>query len=70
MSFPADGMESAYRNKIDGNSRKFAKFTKLVKDVAQLLRENHPDHFMVYNLSERPYDYTKFGLQVFHCVSQ
>jgi len=52
MAFPADGMESRFRNKID--------------DVAQLLKENHGDHFMIYNLSERTYDYSKFNFQVLH----
>eukprot|EP01114_Cavostelium_apophysatum_P012921 TRINITY_DN3016_c0_g1_i1.p1 TRINITY_DN3016_c0_g1~~TRINITY_DN3016_c0_g1_i1.p1 ORF type:complete len:622 (+),score=170.28 TRINITY_DN3016_c0_g1_i1:295-2160(+) len=50
MAFPADGVEAAYRNKID--------------DVASMLRESHRDHFMVYNLSERSYDYTKFDNNV------
>ncbi len=33
-------------------------------DVAQMLRENHGDRFMIYNLSERAYDYEKFNNQV------
>jgi len=50
MGFPADGMESTYRNNID--------------DVASMLHKTHPDHFMLFNLSERPYDYSKFKLRV------
>lgn len=61
MAFPADGVESTYRNNIDGtghmDSTNFA-------DVAQLLRSKHSDNFMIYNLSERKYDYTKFNNQV------
>lgn len=33
-------------------------------DVARMLREHHGDHYMIYNLSERPYDYAKFDNQV------
>eukprot|EP01132_Coremiostelium_polycephalum_P004056 gene4056-5078_t len=47
MSFPADGMESAYRNSI--------------YDVSQMLNEHHKDHYRIFNLSERKYDYTMFG---------
>lgn len=50
MSFPAAGVESAYRNKID--------------NVANLFKEKHADHFIIYNLSEREYDYSKFDDQV------
>lgn len=46
MSFPADGMESTFRNSID--------------DVSSMLKENHQRNFMVYNLTERNYDVTKF----------
>lgn len=50
MSFPADGMESAYRNDIN--------------EVAYFMKEIHRDNFMIYNLSERDYDYGKFNNQV------
>eukprot|EP01104_Vermistella_antarctica_P016779 TRINITY_DN5792_c0_g1_i1.p1 TRINITY_DN5792_c0_g1~~TRINITY_DN5792_c0_g1_i1.p1 ORF type:complete len:1154 (-),score=203.22 TRINITY_DN5792_c0_g1_i1:37-3498(-) len=52
MAFPADGMESYYRNSVD--------------DVARLLNSKHPKHYMVYNLSNRPYDTSKFGHAVMH----
>jgi protein-tyrosine phosphatase len=29
-----------------------------------MLKDNHGDNFMIYNLSERPYDYGKFNNQV------
>lgn len=47
MAYPAEGMEAAYRNNID--------------HVAALLQKQHPNHFMLYNLSNRDYDFTKFG---------
>jgi hypothetical protein len=46
MSFPAEGMESTYRNHLD--------------DVATMLRERHGGHFQIFNLSERAYNYSKF----------
>jgi len=53
MSFPAEGVvESTYRNRID--------------DVAQMLQKNHGNNFMIYNLSERKYDISKFENQVNH----
>jgi hypothetical protein len=69
MGFPAaaGSVESTFRNKIDGKSRK--KNLKIVitvklptqnQDVAALLDESHPDHYLVFNLSQRVYDYEKF----------
>lgn len=46
MAFPADGVEAAYRNHID--------------KVALLLHENHGNHYVLYNLSNRPYEESKF----------
>ena len=42
MSFPADGVESTYRNHID--------------EVAAMLHKYHEDHFLIFNLTERDYD--------------
>src|SRR3989338_4305956 len=51
MAFPADGVESTFRNSIDR--------------VAELFRTQHGEHFLIYNLtSERLYDYDKFNRQV------
>ena len=50
MAFPAEGMEAAYRNNID--------------HVAGLLSKQHSRHFLLYNLSNRDYDISKFGGQV------
>jgi len=48
MSFPAEGVEATYRNDIN--------------EVANLINNNHPNsHFVIYNLSQRKYDYSKFG---------
>jgi protein-tyrosine phosphatase len=46
MSFPADGVESTYRNDI--------------AEVSRLLSLNHKNHFMIFNLSERTYDDKRF----------
>ena len=50
MGFPASGLESAWRNHID--------------DVAKFLKTQHPDKFMIWNLSEKEYDYSKFDNQL------
>ena len=50
MSFPAEGLESAWRNSLDS--------------VVRLLKQNHPDSFMIWNLQDRDYDYEKFDNQV------
>jgi hypothetical protein len=50
MSFPAEGVEKAYRNDIN--------------DVSLVLSSRHPGKFRVYNLTERAYDYSKFGNNV------
>ena len=47
MSFPSSGFESFYRNPIE--------------DVVNFLNLNHPDHYLIINLSNRKYDYLKFG---------
>lgn len=46
MSFPAEGLESAYRNHID--------------DVRGMMESQHCGHYTVYNVSERSYSDTKF----------
>lgn len=50
MAFPADGLESLYRNRID--------------DVAKLLSKNHSEKFLIINASNRTYDYSKFNNKV------
>lgn len=50
MAFPAEGLESAYRNSL--------------ADVADLLEVEHGRNYMVYNLSERSYDVSKLNHQV------
>jgi hypothetical protein len=50
MSYPACGVESAYRNNI--------------QSVAQLLNTKHKDQYLVFNLSERTYDPTPFNQKV------
>jgi len=50
MSFPASGFEQTYRNKID--------------DVASFLESKHKDHYLIFNLSNRKYDYKKFNNKV------
>lgn len=47
MGYPAEHMESIYRNKIE--------------DVQRMLNKNHAGHYKIYNLcSERSYDHTRF----------
>eukprot|EP01124_Arcella_intermedia_P005624 TRINITY_DN13327_c0_g1_i2.p1 TRINITY_DN13327_c0_g1~~TRINITY_DN13327_c0_g1_i2.p1 ORF type:complete len:764 (-),score=187.91 TRINITY_DN13327_c0_g1_i2:315-2606(-) len=50
MSFPAEGVESTYRNNIN--------------EISALLAKNHGADFMIYNLSHRSYDESKFGGRV------
>ena len=52
MGFPASGVEGMFRNSV--------------VEVAQFLLEKHQDRFMIYNLSERTYDYSLFHDQVMH----
>jgi phosphatidylinositol-3,4,5-trisphosphate 3-phosphatase/dual-specificity protein phosphatase PTEN len=51
MAFPADGFESIFRNHIS--------------DVARLLNEKHPNHYIIVNASNRAYDYDKFNHNVY-----
>lgn len=50
MSFPASGMEKLYRNPIE--------------KVAQFLQEKHDDNYLVFNFSDRKYNYAKFDNKV------
>ncbi|XP_054718197.1 cyclin-G-associated kinase-like, partial [Uloborus diversus] len=50
MSYPAEGIESAYRNHVD--------------DVRGLLDSRHPGHYAVYNVSGRAYSSVKFNAKV------
>jgi phosphatidylinositol-3,4,5-trisphosphate 3-phosphatase/dual-specificity protein phosphatase PTEN len=50
MGFPASGIEGAWRNSIN--------------EVAMMLKRYHSGKYMVWNLSDRPYDYSIFEDQV------
>lgn len=52
-SFPAEGIESAYRHHID--------------DVRSALDARHCSHYAVYNVSGRSYASTKFNARVTDC---
>jgi len=52
MSFPAAGIEAAWRNHID--------------HVVNFLKKAHGQNFMIWNLSERTYDFDKFDNQILH----
>ncbi|KAL7716008.1 Phosphatidylinositol 3 [Entamoeba marina] len=47
MGYPSAGVEACYRNDIN--------------DVSLLLNTRHPSHYMVFNLTEHPYDPTPFN---------
>lgn len=46
MSFPASGLEKMYRNSID--------------KVAKFLEEKHGENYLVFNFSNKSYNYDKF----------
>ena len=50
MSYPAQGIEAVYRNKL--------------KDVAQLLESKHKDKYSIINVSDKSYDTSFFKNQV------
>ena len=50
MSYPASGFESLYRNSIS--------------DVTNYLDREHPDHYKVYNMSNREYKVQAFERSV------
>jgi len=51
MAFPAEGIESMFRNKIS--------------DVARLLNIKHEHHYLISNASNRNYDFEKFNHSVY-----
>ena len=51
MAFPAEGLESMFRNKIS--------------DVARLLNIKHENHYLIINASNRSYDFEKFNHSVY-----
>ena len=46
-----EGMEATYRNDI--------------KQVSKFFKQRHADHFLIFNLSQRKYDYSRFNNNVF-----
>ena len=50
MSFPASGIESLYRNHID--------------DVEKYIKQRHPDHYFIFNLSGAKYNYQAFDYRI------
>lgn len=50
MSFPAEGLETLYRNDIE--------------EVARLIEKRHTQNYLVFNLSGRGYNYAKFNHRV------
>lgn len=51
MAYPASGVERTYRNDAT--------------EVAEMLKTKHPNHFRIYNLTERDYDYSLFQDKVY-----
>ena len=58
MAYPASGIESVFRNNIN---TVIIKFTK----VSKFLIEKHKTNFLVFNLSGKKYDNTKFENRVY-----
>lgn len=60
MSFPADGIESTYKNNID--------------DVRDFLEAKYPENYLVINVSPRTYRTEKLGdrvcVHVQYCLGQ
>jgi phosphatidylinositol-3,4,5-trisphosphate 3-phosphatase/dual-specificity protein phosphatase PTEN len=57
MAFPASGFEKVYRNSIDD--------VNIIKiKVSEYLNKKHEDHYLIFNLSGRKYDTTKFNNKV------
>lgn len=52
-SFPAEGIESAYRHHID--------------DVRSALDTRHGSHYAIYNVSGRSYAANKFNVRITDC---
>lgn len=50
MGYPSTGFESTYRNSI--------------QEVSKMLEHNHGNHYLIFNLSDRDYDYSKFDEHV------
>ena len=50
MSFPAEGIESAYKNSID--------------DVRVYFDTKHPDRYVIMNISQRQYNVSKLNDRV------
>ena len=50
MSFPAEGIESTYKNSID--------------DVREYFDTKHPDHYVIINISQRHYNVSKLNDRV------
>ena len=50
MAYPASGFESLYRNSID--------------EVRTLIESRHGQNYIIFNLSDRKYDYSKFDHRV------
>lgn len=56
MSFPADGIESTYKNNID--------------DVRDFLETKYPENYLIVNVSPRTYRTEKLGDRVCHCMHE
>jgi len=50
MGFPSSGIEKLWRNSID--------------EIGSFLKKYHDNHFMIWNLSGRSYNYEKFNNQI------
>jgi len=69
MGMPATGLESAWRNHIDDVARMLLEYHGIsFMSNTQLFKFILGDQFLIWNLSERAYDYDKFQNQVCVCL--
>jgi phosphatidylinositol-3,4,5-trisphosphate 3-phosphatase and dual-specificity protein phosphatase PTEN len=58
MSFPASGVETMYRNNI--NDVIYTKYWNRLLQIINFLREKHNRNYLIFNMSGRTYDTSKF----------
>lgn len=62
MSYPAEGKDTLYRN--DCRDVSFNLILTVVIQVKKFLDERHGDKYWVFNVSEKPYEKSRFDGKV------